>query len=42
MEKPNGYISLEKYIEQSGCLPEEQAQKVYIDVSLLVNIRKNV
>ena len=37
MEKPNGYISLEKFIEQFGSLTEEHAKNVYIDVSLMFN-----
>ena len=42
MEKPNGYISLEKFIEQFGSLTEEHAKNVYIDVSLMFNIRRNM
>ena len=42
MEKPNGYISLKDYIREVGTLPEKQAKKVYIDVSLLFMMCKNI
>ena len=42
MENPKGYITMKQYIHEKGALTEKIAKKIYVDVSLLYVICKNV